>query len=106
MLAIARPAAELVRCVPRTNTNCVRAATTALASQVSGPGLALARPYIVLTARDRESPYLSSMEVDAGVPLASRLQSLRCLLGKKATFVRGVGELRAAVLEAYESADA
>lgn len=107
MLAIARPAAERVRCVPRTNTNCVRAATTALASQVSGPGLALARPYIVLTARDRESPaYLSSMEVDAGVPLASRLESLRCLLGKKATFVRGVGELRAAVLEAYESADA
>ena len=39
-------------------------------------------------------------------PLASRLQSLRPLLAAKATFVRGVGELRAVVLEEYESAEA
>ena len=45
------------------------------------------------------------MEADA-VPLATRLESLRCLLGKKATFVRGVSELRTVVLEAYENADA
>jgi len=33
--------------------------------------------------------------------VASRLESLRPLLAKKATFVRGVGDLKALVLEAY-----
>lgn len=45
------------------------------------------------------------MAEPGALPLSARLASLRPLLGKKATFARGVGELREVVLQAYESAE-
>ena len=38
---------------------------------------------------------------DALLLVCKKLESLRPLLAKKATFVRGVGNLKALVLEAY-----